>query len=1127
MNNNRIIEEKYWNQFIEKSYDSSSVIRRDGKRFEDLVCKLLNAMYDNISWQKTQMTHDGNKDFKGQKNDELYWAECKNYKTKIDLKTLAATLVMAEIENVNTILFFCYSEINENTKKKLCSYSKSTNRVIYFYDGIVLDQLILKYKENILPDFFPEYLNELANRDNNIDIIPQMFCYLEKNPLLNGSVTFDINELEEMQELTIGEIIGVHIIVINTDLSKSLKVSYSLNYNKEQCAFFPLNADIKILKKSISFPTINIAPGEICHKIIYLKFTKYFPIVEIPRLTIKGGNLKKKSYSFGTISALSIHRSTFLGENYINKRNEIKQFCLNKKHFSVVLLYGGTGTGKTRMLYECSDLFLGHGYQIINFKIGNSQILFYTILQELIFALYGFNDDIIEHIIHNNYEELEAYQTKTYNEIFNIIRRIYNKKTSLSDIDSAELIPIYERMISGKYMIILDDIQNYSEEIINFFHEFTVYAFNVQRKCATVFMLAVNTDGLYNSQTIDFLTLFDKSSIRERDNIFKYEISGFEKETQSLLLLKEVLGIEENVFDIMESKGISLRPKFIIELSNLLVDSDAIEIIDGKAVIIEKNILDKIRDNLPISLEVLIDKRWQIFLKNSGKTDDYYKILISCLIFCGEINLEYDKSLECYVNDIHWLFRHGFLKKMYYNQSVYAFEHDTIKNYFIAHYADWFEIAIDFFNHMNNILLEMPLQSACELYNSGEFTQDDFEKYKRMEFPKDILFKLNEHLLRKELNRASDDVDFELISEILTNTREQLGENKVSYLYDIFENYFDHSITNKNFYKYCTIMLDYAENQLKLKNTNKCKMLYEKIVQISADRDFNEKPYLICKINNRWFVSGRVGGQCQQYNNKWLQSVKIAESHKYCNMCMENHFDKAQSLLLFPNSKNEVIRHLKAGCSIYEKYNLEKWTGHYLYRKIQISFLQKEYKSLFDEIENALNINSTNNNIQYKLYFKIQFIIFKIMLCLMKEHKYKDIELENMLEELNLLQTMQNNLQLYRCYYLYGKYYVQRSKWEQAFVFFRKTLMNLDENYSSEEILQQKRIIFEDMMINFKKYSFPFKRFDFSYFENYQGWNGFQELIGLSGNDFKQFYDNYTTPAPVSSVDGKDGYLLF
>ena len=228
METTRIIEKKYWSQFVQtECKDSTSEnndrkiakAKNDGQKFEDLVEDLLNLEYGNITWKRTKTTHDGNKDFRGEYEEETLWVECKNYKTRIDLKTLAATLVMAEIQDANSIFFFCYSEINNSTKTKLNSFAVSTKKNIFFFDGIVLDQLILKYKEVILPKYFPELYEDIKDKQL-LPVIqnPTALCYVEKSPFFNGIADFDMQTLPELQNLKFGEVIGIHIIIINNHL---------------------------------------------------------------------------------------------------------------------------------------------------------------------------------------------------------------------------------------------------------------------------------------------------------------------------------------------------------------------------------------------------------------------------------------------------------------------------------------------------------------------------------------------------------------------------------------------------------------------------------------------------------------------------------------------------------------------------------------------------------------------------------------------------------------------------------------------------------------------------------------------------------------------------------------------
>lgn len=42
-----------------------------------------------------------------------------NYASNIDLKVLASTLIMAQLSEIDTILYYSYSAINVNTKAKL------------------------------------------------------------------------------------------------------------------------------------------------------------------------------------------------------------------------------------------------------------------------------------------------------------------------------------------------------------------------------------------------------------------------------------------------------------------------------------------------------------------------------------------------------------------------------------------------------------------------------------------------------------------------------------------------------------------------------------------------------------------------------------------------------------------------------------------------------------------------------------------------------------------------------------------------------------------------------------------------------------------------------------------------
>ncbi len=98
----KYLVEEYWKNFFKrvKTKNGKEKIIHDGHKFEELIGELLNLLYQDVHWEKTKMTHDGSKDFLGQKEDGSFiWAECKNYRDKVSLKVVAPTLVMAEIKD--------------------------------------------------------------------------------------------------------------------------------------------------------------------------------------------------------------------------------------------------------------------------------------------------------------------------------------------------------------------------------------------------------------------------------------------------------------------------------------------------------------------------------------------------------------------------------------------------------------------------------------------------------------------------------------------------------------------------------------------------------------------------------------------------------------------------------------------------------------------------------------------------------------------------------------------------------------------------------------------------------------------------------------------------------------------
>ena len=143
-----------------------------GIAFEDVVEQLIKAMFPKEKWRRTPKSHDEKRDFVYPQDETLpdqKWAECKNYNENLSINTIAPTLVMGAIEQIQCIYFFSYSKLNDNAIEGILRYAASSKKKVNIFDGILLDNLIIKYSEQIeTKKFFPNDDFSTLSYDNTM-----------------------------------------------------------------------------------------------------------------------------------------------------------------------------------------------------------------------------------------------------------------------------------------------------------------------------------------------------------------------------------------------------------------------------------------------------------------------------------------------------------------------------------------------------------------------------------------------------------------------------------------------------------------------------------------------------------------------------------------------------------------------------------------------------------------------------------------------------------------------------------------------------------------------------------------------------------------------------------------------
>lgn len=123
-----------WNNITQNINTTSGRLINKGILFENLIEKLLAAMFPKETWRRTIESHDGKRDFVYPYEETLpeqKWAECKNYTSNLSINIIAPTLIMGTIEKIESIFFFSYSPLNDNAIEGLLCYSKASKRINY------------------------------------------------------------------------------------------------------------------------------------------------------------------------------------------------------------------------------------------------------------------------------------------------------------------------------------------------------------------------------------------------------------------------------------------------------------------------------------------------------------------------------------------------------------------------------------------------------------------------------------------------------------------------------------------------------------------------------------------------------------------------------------------------------------------------------------------------------------------------------------------------------------------------------------------------------------------------------------------------------------------------------------
>lgn len=1131
----KYLSEAFKSEFIDEKKEKSS-----GTKFEGLIFRLLKHYFPDYEWHDTPVTHDGSKDFYAQKEEYVYWAECKNYSKRIALQTIAPTLIMAELCNADEIYFFSYSLINDNVKRKLCYYAYINHKKIRFYDDIALEQLIF-YNQFIYNKYFGSYT--FSNVDFSKDAIPKVLYNCLRNPFLNYKKDEVFFNKSELPEFRVNEIISLQICAINNNLLKSALITIKIEDTKDDLQFYELLDQNKRRSEIQNYKySDEIKPNEIFFHSVDFKIIKYKKQLNLPKLIVTvTQDERNQSYElpWTRLECRKIKRAEFIGPFYHDILAMIEMEMVNNSVLSGFLLKGSSGTGKSRILEESLAVFIKYDYKVLNF-IGEENDSGKNIIREIIYVLF----EVSEELIFESYT-LSSNASPALTLAFNMLLEINNPNADIISIIDKYGIIIFEKLMSNKYVLVIDNLQYFDKSLIYFLEKLISYSKNCNRKNMLFLALSINTDYLYKdseaSKIKNQFHYLDSTSVCYMKNI---EVKGFETEGSSLEFIKQLLNIKNDCYDLLLKKVISkasYKPYYIESIVENLYQFESVKYTDEGFSITDISLFQSEIESLPADAEEKLTLRWKFFCKHIRKKEYYIQILSIIHVF-GACNQNLIQTLNLNNKFLQKLCEYNFIKIEYGPQNIYyVFTHDLMESYFCKNIPEFDSYA---YQYLISLGYEKVKHSYPVIYNLCKLYITDYDCLSLENVVKsganlDISYKIfwdyYHSCLIALLNSYEDFSDkskwYSLCLFSGIQIKKRLGNNKSLFFFkQLFEAFEEDTFEEKyNYKEFADILFFYGEIKQQLTFYNDVISLYlthlneyEQMIQTAEKNE--DISSTIAFIYNRLSVAYKhlPGDYNRIKQMRYIDlSLKLSRNLTNRQYLAENCYDKGSYYYYHKKYKNKVVSYWKSCCNLIEKYKIELMTLHYVEHRIQINLINQELNNIPHLLEFGRDYLKHGKYSEQSIYFKRFFDQAEAVYWLMEKRNFDKVkELLDWAEE-DIFILGKNNLTYIN--YLRGKLYFYLKDEIRCYQFYTKAYeeaCKLTILYKDDFI----NMLIDDMLLKFKLLNLNEELFTNIPWYDCKHRLRAEQIQQMTDGEFQKYYDNYQASSIIMSLDKKENF---
>lgn len=989
------LTDKFW-----KSFNSKTTSKK-GKKFEELIKTVLEAKYGQNKWKGTSDSWDGSKDFYYYNIDENMWAECKNYKSTIGLKVVSPTLIMAQIYNIDTLLFFSYSPINDNTKSKIVKYSDNAHIKVIFFDDEALEKLLFNYWSYISKKNFKRYNGSTSSYFSS----PLIDLKIYKNPFSNES---------EIPNNDIGVINAYHmfeidICIVNpNDMKLSLEISFN-DFASKDLQFFEINpSEFKTEPVKLVIP-----PYESFIYKVFMSPTCGGRELQLPDIQINNNAFSlNKNFEIKPIKCKITRENRLIGEEYRNLIRVYSEDIINNK--IALTLYGGSGVGKSRLFTECIKISAFKNYVILsNFtsyhsinRLSDAE----NLIKEIIIALYDLtSEEVLELFNQIASNALVTFDEKT-SMAFQMIKDFINASTTdkyFSLIDKYIAI-ISEKLMQRKYLIAIDNMQFYDESISYFFYKVLSYIINSQRPNLSRFLFTFNTDYIGADTLSSELLLF----LTENSMKFcKKKIIGFQNGNECEVYLQEALSIgdsmEENEIKTIINKT-NGNPLYLQQMVLWLYEKGVLNSRDNKYNIQKPEELLNVMNDIPQEIFDLLNQRWDFFTTLHSEADTVQALsaihLFSFLTRQDAEDLKIDWLL------IEQLEKRGFLDIISDKDfSRVTFYHDMLESFISNKYFPLSKYICD--NELTIQLISKQSKGVKSLFDLCKNKWDNTDTIRDL-LSQDIPVKLSGEyyfLLYKAYLKLFDKFKdkSEWMSDVIQlmgKIRDHLGNEKMLSIVNEINFAIEGAPNLKTEICYGRFLLTISESMDSIGQYQEAHDLilnYKNLLEVDDICDDKRKKFL-SELYNRLNVYRRH--QCyapleDSLSIYYIQkAIQLSKETKFYEMEYVNNSDMGYLYYSLPAKSKEAdytLQFWERAIEIFEGHNIPGKTLNYIRKCVQVALIRQNTNCAINKCKEALTYIEYGEYSYQKLFFRWWFNLAMAESYLqdISNHNLKDVNI--------------------------------------------------------------------------------------------------------------------------------------